>query len=115
MGYGTRDTGSGAGESGKADSRLKNRRSLESEVRKAGNGTRRLAIDDCRLPIEDTKGARGATNSRPVLRGVKNPRDSGGVLFKLTHRDMGQRWEASTFSRRFQEVSPSPFLERNNS
>ena len=100
-----------------ADSKFKNRTSPESEVGKDGRraAARGTAIDDCRLPIEDTKGARGATNSRPVLRGVKNPRDSGGVLFKLTHRDMGQRWEASTFSRRFQEVSPSPFLERNNS
>ena len=53
-------------------------------VRKAG--TRRLAIDDCRLPIENTKSARGVTNSRPVLRGGRNPRDSGGVLLKLIHR-----------------------------
>jgi hypothetical protein len=52
-----------------------------------------LPIDDCRLPIEDTKGTRGGTNSRAVLRVVKNPRDSGGVLFKLIHRDTGQRWE----------------------
>jgi len=71
-----------------ADSKFKNRTSPESDVRKAENGTRNTGHGGRRLAIEGTKGS-GATISRPVLRGVKNPRDFNRVLFNLIHRDIG--------------------------
>ena len=67
-----------------ADSKFKNRTSPESEVGKAGTRERDtgFGIRGSGLGVW----GRGATNSRPVLRGGRNPRDSGGVLLKLIHR-----------------------------
>ena len=58
-----------------------------------------MAIDDCRLSIEDTKGARGATNSRGGSRGVLALR-KGRISLILKAMDIHLTPDQKAFARR---------------